>query len=93
MSRLNQESSVESITRTGVIEDADVRLDFTRENGNTVRQITVNASKASENGTSVSVYLEWQRASRNITMVAYGCELNAVPIELIVQFLSEMQLV
>ena len=89
MSTLNQETRVENITLSGVIDKVSVRLSFSRENEN-VRQITVNAN--SENGMPVA-YLDWQPANQNLTMAAYNCGLNDVPMDLIEQLLAEMKAV
>ena len=89
MNTLNQETRVENITMAGVIDGVNVKLSFSRENEK-VRQITVNASN--ENGMPVA-YLDWQPANQNLTMAAYNCGLDDVPMELIELLLMEMQAV
>jgi len=93
MNTLNQETRVENVTRAGVIEGANVKLQFTRENDKPVRQITVNADMPVENGQPISVYIDWQHANRHVTMAASNCTLEDVPIELFDRLLSEMRAV
>ena len=91
MSTLNQETVVQNITRTGEIDGANVRLNFSRENEKTV-QITVNADKAAENG-MVNVYLDWRAANRHLTIGVNNFDLDDLPMELIEKLLAEMQAV
>ena len=91
MSTLNQERKVEEITRSGVIDEANVSLKFSRENENLVRQISVNATKMAENGQQIVVYLDWQAANRHVTIGVSNCGLDDVPFELLEKLLVEMQ--
>jgi len=90
---LKEESKVENITLTGVIDGANVRLSFSRDNKNPVRQITVNADKTVENGTPVNLFVDWQPANRSLTIAAYNCGLDDVPMDLIGKLLAEVRTV
>ena len=92
MNTLNQESKVESIALSGVIDGANVKLNYSRENGQKIRQITVHATKQAENG-QLNVYIDYQAANNAVNINVHNCGLENVPVELIEGLLLEMQTV
>ena len=94
MSTLNQESKVENITLTGVIDGADVRLTYSRENDSQIRQIDVHASKPDVNaGGQMNVFINWQPVSRSVNINMLNCRLDNALVALVESLLAEMQAV
>ena len=90
MNRLNQESKIESISLTGEVEGATVRLNFSRENDAEIRQINAHANKQRENGGQLNVFIDYQTSNNGVNINATGCGMD-VPFELIESLLLEMQ--
>jgi len=91
MSVLKQESKVETIALVGTIDDAMVRLNYTRENENPVRQINVHAAKQTKDDGQMNVYIDYQTANKSLNINVHNCMLDNVPLELIEHLLEEMQ--
>jgi len=93
MSKLNQESKVENITLSGVVEGANVRITYSRENGD-LTKINANVEKQTVSGMLQHVlYVDWQPISRHVTIAASNCSLDDVPLGLVEKVIAEMQLV
>ena len=84
---------VENITLSGVIEGANVKLTYSRENEKPIRQITVQADKRDSEGEQYNVYIDYQLANRSVIINAYNCDLENVPVALIDGILKEMRAV
>jgi hypothetical protein len=90
MSALKQEKRTENITLAGVIDGANVNLNYVRENEKTIQQITVHANEQAVDGRQPrTMYISWQAGS--ISINAYNCELDDVPMELIEKLVQEIQ--
>ena len=91
MNTLKQESKVETIALVGEVDGADVRLNYSRENGKLIRQITAHATKQDENGgNQMSVFIDYQMAGKSVNINVHGCGLDNFPSALIEGLLLEM---
>jgi len=88
------ESKAENITLTGVVADANVKLTYSRENENPIRQIAVHATRQSdESGVQMNVHIDYQLANNGVNFYVHNCGLENIPFDLIELLLAEMQAV
>ena len=90
MNTLNHESKVENIALSGTIDGAAVRMNYSRENGKPIRQITVQATKQVDGGGQMNVYIDYQLANAGVNINVHNCGLEGVPLGLIEGLLTEM---
>jgi len=93
MSTLKETSRSEKVAREGVIDGANVRVEYERENRTKIRRINAHANaQVADGGEHVNVFVDYQSSNRGITINVQNCGFD-VPIGLIEILIAEMQAV